>query len=192
MGLNTKQQLFVYEYLKCFNATRAALAAGYSEKTSYSYGNQLLKNIEVSRAIEVFMQENAMSAAEVVHHLTTIARGDMDELIDTHGNLDMVEARRYGKTNLIKRVKQRSISTEDSDIHEAEIEPYDRLKALELLAKYHNLTVTTRQEDWRTDAITYIKSGELHYEPLVERVGEDLATELFRLAQVPIVSKDAG
>lgn len=186
MALTNKQQLFVYEYLKCFNATRAAIAAGYTERSAYNQGCRLMKKDEVARAIEQFMRENAMSAAEVVHHLTIIARGDMDELIDDNGNLDMHEARSFGRTNLIKRVRQRSITTEDSDIHEAEIEPYDRLKALELLAKYHNLTTTTRVEIWREQAITDIRNGAIDYAVLVEEFDSDFATELFTAAGVPI------
>jgi phage terminase small subunit len=185
-SLTNKQQLFIYEYLKCFNATRAAIAAGYSEQTARQQGSRLLSNVDIARAIEAFMQENAMSAAEVIHHLTQIARGDMDELIDDKGNLDIYEARQHGSTNLIKRIRQRSITTEQSDIHEAEIEPYDRLKALELLAKYRNLTTTTRIEDWRSDAIADIQAQKIAFEPLADELGEDLASELFALAGVPI------
>jgi len=184
--LTDKQQLFVYEYLKCFNATRAAIAAGYSEKSAHVQGCRLLKNANVSRALESFMDEHAMSASEVIYHLTQIARGDMDELIDHNGNLDMVEARSLGKTNLIKKVRQRSITTEQSDIHEAEIEPYDRLKALEILAKYRNLTTTTRIEDWRSDAIADIRNGEIDYVVLAEEFSSDLATELFAAAGVSV------
>ena len=186
MGLTNKQQLFVYEYLKCFNATRAAIAAGYSEKTAYSIGQRLLKNVEVSRALEDFMRESAMSAHEVIHHLTMIARGDMDELIDSKGNLDIYEARSHGSTSLIKKIRQRSITTEQSDITEAEIEPYDRLKALDLLAKYHMLTTTTRVEDWRSDAISDIREGKIDYAILMDEFGVDLATQLFAAAGVPV------
>lgn len=38
MSLNAKQRLFVAEYLLDGNATRAAIAAGYSERTAYSIG----------------------------------------------------------------------------------------------------------------------------------------------------------
>jgi len=186
MALSAKQELFVYEYLKCFNATRAAIAAGYSERSAYNQGSRLMKNDDVTRAIEQFMQANAMSATEVIHHLTQIARGDMDELMDDKGNLDIYEARQHGATNLIKRVRQRSIVTEDSDIHEAEIEPYDRLKALELLAKYHHLTTTTRVEIWREQAIADIRNGAIDYAILAEEFDSDLATELFAAAGVPI------
>ncbi|MBM0064941.1 terminase small subunit [Alkalicoccobacillus gibsonii] len=50
--LNVKQELFVNEYLQCFNATRAAVAAGYSEKTARSQGQRLLTNVDVKKKID--------------------------------------------------------------------------------------------------------------------------------------------
>jgi phage terminase small subunit len=47
-----KKLLFVEEYLVDLNATQAAIRAGYSEKTAYSQGQRLLKNVEVAAAIE--------------------------------------------------------------------------------------------------------------------------------------------
>ena len=52
-----KQQLFILEYLKDFNATRSALEAGYSKKTAYSIGNELLKNPEIQEAIASAMKQ---------------------------------------------------------------------------------------------------------------------------------------
>lgn len=52
-----KQQIFILEYLKDCNATRAAQAAGYSSRTAYSIGQRLLKNVEVSQAIDAAMTE---------------------------------------------------------------------------------------------------------------------------------------
>ncbi|MBX0319764.1 terminase small subunit [Shouchella clausii] len=49
--LNQKQELFVQEYLQCFNATKAAIAAGYSEKTARSQGQRLLTNVDVKKKI---------------------------------------------------------------------------------------------------------------------------------------------
>lgn len=42
-----KYQIFVLAYVNTFNATQAAISAGYSKKTAYSQGNRLLKNDEV-------------------------------------------------------------------------------------------------------------------------------------------------
>ena len=42
-----KQEIFILEYQKDFNATQAAIRAGYSAKTAYSIGQRLLKNVEI-------------------------------------------------------------------------------------------------------------------------------------------------
>ena len=48
--LRPQVMLFVTEYIKNGgNATQAAIAAGYSEKTAYSQASRLLKNVEVQR-----------------------------------------------------------------------------------------------------------------------------------------------
>lgn len=49
--LNPKQQRFVQEYLIDFNATQAAIRAGYSEKSAKLIGHQLLNNTKLSKAI---------------------------------------------------------------------------------------------------------------------------------------------
>lgn len=46
--LTDKQRAFVLEYLKDKNATRAAIAAGYSAKSAYSIGSELLRKPEVA------------------------------------------------------------------------------------------------------------------------------------------------
>ncbi len=50
--VNARQQRFVEEYLIDLNATQAAIRAGYSERTSYSQGQRLLKNVEIQSAIQ--------------------------------------------------------------------------------------------------------------------------------------------
>lgn len=47
MSLNTKQMKFAMEYVKCQNASQAAIRAGYSEKTAGQIGSRLLKNVEI-------------------------------------------------------------------------------------------------------------------------------------------------
>lgn len=50
--MTNKQQLFIQHYLCSLNATEAAKLAGYSAKTAYSIGAELLKNPEIQKAIE--------------------------------------------------------------------------------------------------------------------------------------------
>lgn len=49
--LTPKQQAFVDEYLIDFNATRAAIKAGYSEKTAKEIGAQNLTKLNIQQAI---------------------------------------------------------------------------------------------------------------------------------------------
>ena len=162
MALNGRQELFIVEYLKCLNATKAAIAAGYSEKSAAETGCELLKNPKVASRIREHFDNYAMSAAEVLANLAEIARGDVSDVVDHNGNLDMAAARRAKKTNLIRKIRQRSVTTEESDIAETEIEMHDRLRALELLGKHHKL-FTDKQEITGADGsaltvnVTYAK-----------------------------------
>lgn len=49
--LTTKQQLFIVEYLKDFNASRAARDAGYSEDSAEVIGSENLKKPYIKKAI---------------------------------------------------------------------------------------------------------------------------------------------
>ena len=55
--ITPKQKKFADFYIECGNATEAAKRAGYSEKTAYSIGQRLLKNVEVSAYIAKRQQE---------------------------------------------------------------------------------------------------------------------------------------
>lgn len=138
--LTAKQEMFVsYYFLYGCNATKAAKAAGYGEEYAHSQGSRLTKNVKVDAHIRARMTEIAMSADEVLRQLAEIGRADFDDVTDENGNLDLKKAREGGTSRLIKRVKRRSITTEESDISEEEIEMHDRLKALELIGKHHKL-----------------------------------------------------
>lgn len=52
--LTEQKQQFVEEYLKlkCKNATKAAISAGYSEKSAAAQASQLLKNSEVAEYLK--------------------------------------------------------------------------------------------------------------------------------------------
>ena len=63
-GLNAKQAAFVVEYCRDFNATQAAVRAGYSEATAGSIGWELLQKLEIQRAIAACI-EARMARTEV-------------------------------------------------------------------------------------------------------------------------------
>ena len=55
-GLTDKQRLFCLCYIRCFNATKAAIKAGYSAETAYSIGFENLKKPEIKAEIERLKQ----------------------------------------------------------------------------------------------------------------------------------------
>jgi phage terminase small subunit len=50
--LTPKQALFVVEYLKDFNATQAAIRAGYSKQTARQIASELLSNPDIDRIVK--------------------------------------------------------------------------------------------------------------------------------------------
>lgn len=117
--MTKKQQRFCEEYLIDLNATQAAIRAGYSAKTAYSLGNELLKKPEIKKYIEEQLEalkcEKIASAKEVLEYLTAVMRGEQSEQVPlmTGG----------GTQKLVQK----------------EIGAKDRLKAAELLGKRYAL-----------------------------------------------------
>jgi len=75
--MNTRQDIFVSEYLKSGNATEAAINAGYSKKTAYSIGQRLLKNVEINQKImkyrEKISQEAELKVCDIVLEIRELA-----------------------------------------------------------------------------------------------------------------------
>jgi phage terminase small subunit len=154
--LTTKQRVFVERYLQNgFNATEAARYAGYSEKTAYSIGQENLKKPEIESIIQARLDQEAMSANEVLHRLAEHARATADDFLtiervkrirppDNEGDqgeeyevtiirLDLVRASENGKLHLIKSLKDTKYGIA-VDLHDSQ-------SALALLGKHHKLFV---------------------------------------------------
>ena len=82
MSLNPKQQKFVREYCRCLNATKAAIAAGYSKSTARQQGARLLSNVNISHAIGKLIgaatEKSELSLDFALKELKSIAEANMD------------------------------------------------------------------------------------------------------------------
>lgn len=133
-----RQQVFISEYLKCFNKAEAARRAGYSEKTAREIGRKLLTNVDIKAEIDARLSEIHMSADEALKLLADMGRGDIGDLIDDNGLLDLRVAREKGMTKLLKKIKQKTVTRigktdndDDVEITEIEFEMYDAQAAIE-------------------------------------------------------------
>lgn len=152
---NYRYPLFASAYVdNGFNGTKAAITAGYAEKTAYSQASRLLKNVEVQALISVYMAERVMSKDETAYRLSEHARADMRDMI----GLTMDEIKNHPKAWLIKELSfdvvipkpTRPSSVQDDENEETESLPesfvyVDRIKlhdaqaALNTIARHHGL-----------------------------------------------------
>lgn len=87
--MTPKQQRFIDEYLIDLNATQAAIRAGYSEKTAYSMGSRLLKNVEIQARLHARTEEEESKLiakqVEVRKLLTRMLRGEEMDTVVSEG-----------------------------------------------------------------------------------------------------------
>lgn len=138
MALNNKQQLFVDSYLQCFNATKAALDAGYSDKTARAIGAENLTKPDIAEAISQRLREAAMSADEVLMRLAEHARGEHSKYISQDGYVKIADLVADGKAHLIKEIEEAKDGT-------TKYKFYDAQSALNTLARHHGLLIDRRE-----------------------------------------------
>ena len=151
MALTNKQRAFVSEYLIDFNATQAALRAGYSERTAYSIGQENLNKPEIKSEIEQHLNNLSMTAEEAVLRMSELARGDLSEIFTfvdgvKQPYIDIRKAHENGKLYLVKKFKRDPDGRTEIELHD----PKDALKEiLKVRGAYapekHDHTVTWEQ-----------------------------------------------
>ena len=114
-----KQKRFCDEYLKDLNATQAAVRAGYSPKTAKQIGQRMLTFVDLKSYIddqlELLHNQKTADAQEILEYLTSVMRGE-----HTEQTLQLVG-------DGVQKIT-------DIDVSEKE-----RMKAAEMLGKYHAL-----------------------------------------------------
>ncbi len=137
--LTQKQRLFIEAFIGPANgnAREAARAAGYSgdDNALSQRAFELMRNPKVSELIGVRVEEAVMRANEVLSELSAITKADWQNFLE------------------IRRDK-------DGETVSASLKLSDKIKALELLGKYHKLfserlDLNVQLSDWRTEAQKY-------------------------------------
>jgi phage terminase small subunit len=89
LARQTRRTLFVAEYLVDLNATRAAIAAGYSPRTAGQQGSRLLKNVkvvaEIAAKTKTRIARLGVSADNVLQELARLAFFDPRKLFNPDG-----------------------------------------------------------------------------------------------------------
>jgi phage terminase small subunit len=181
-SLTQKQQRFIEEYLVDANATQAAIRAGYSERTAYSQGQRLLKNVEVRIALEVGRAKMAgrteVTADRVREEQARIGFADIRDLMSwSHDRVtfkpsaDLTPAQAAAIASV--KSKTTTFTREDGTTEqriELELKLHDKGAALDRLAKILGMYVERTQnydfdpDDFTDDGLLRISRGE---DPLI-------------------------
>jgi phage terminase small subunit len=140
-ALNEQHKLFVFHYLKSFNATKAALAAGYSANSVRAQASDLLTRPNIAAAVTEQMDRLGITQERISNAIAEIAFGaDIADLEEVFQGGKLSELRRSGvPTHMIRKMRaiRRKVKDGDdwADVDDVTVESYSRLEALEKLAK---------------------------------------------------------
>lgn len=88
--LSQKRRRFVDEYLVDYNATQAAIRAGYAETSAHTQGGRLLRDERIKKAlneaIDAQQRRTHITADRVLLEIARIATFDPRALFDSDGN----------------------------------------------------------------------------------------------------------
>ncbi|MEK4403455.1 terminase small subunit [Sporosarcina sp. FSL K6-6792] len=84
--LTDRQRLFCIYYIKSFNATMAAIKAGYARNSAHVEGSRLLRNVKVAAEVRRLKgemhQEVFITAMDVLNKYIQIAFADMTDFVE--------------------------------------------------------------------------------------------------------------
>ncbi|MCW5783529.1 MAG: terminase small subunit [Nitrospirales bacterium] len=144
-GMTNKQERFVQEYLIDFNATQAAIRAGYGQRSAYSIGQENLKKPEIQAAIQAkqatIQQRLAVEQEDVVRELIRIGFSNIEDYLqwDSQGNVSVSNFSElsWETKAAVKRFKsQVKIDKAGNRIETFELVLHDKLSALAQLIRY--------------------------------------------------------
>lgn len=134
--LTPRQVRFVNEYIKTLNITQSAIKAGYAPNSAHVTGSRLLRNEKVDEYIksqqDKIMDNSILTAKELLHLLTNAAVGDETETKEV-----VVKRSSFERNPDTQRLNL--VYNEHVELVEVPIKPSDRLKARDMLGKYHSL-----------------------------------------------------
>ena len=144
--MTPKQSRFVQEYLIDLNATRAAIRAGYSERTANEQGAQNLAKLsnEIAAAIAERSKRTEITADRVIKELAVLAFTDFRKAVSWGpGGVRLIPSDELSgdEAAIIAEVSE-TVSKDGGSI---KAKRYDKLKALELLGRHLGLFVERKE-----------------------------------------------
>ena len=168
-NLPERKHRFVKEYIIDLNGTKAAIRAGYSQKTACEQASRLLTDVRVKQAIDAELskhfKELAMSAEEVIAELSKLARANMEDYV-VHENGDISPDLSKCTRDQMAAVQEFTVDTTGGTgdgvrkmILRTKIKLADKHRPAETLARYHKLLIDRVEVTASDEVLAAIAEG---------------------------------
>ena len=148
MKLTPKQMRFVDEYMIDFNATQAAIRAGYKEKTAHVIGAENLRKPkiaeEIARRQKDLQRRTEVTQERVVTELARIAFANIADYIHVEtqtrtkddGTEVTYQTVMFSETQELSADQRAALAVVKQSVNGFELKLHDKIKALELLGRH--------------------------------------------------------
>jgi len=146
--LNDNQLAFCQYYIQDFNATQAAIKAGYSAKTAKSIASTLLTKINIQAQVNKFVNERKVrtqiDSDTVLLELLKIAKSDIRRVLDDNCGIKKISDIDDDTAACISSIEVDEIQDFDRGDKvfigfSKKVKLWDKMKALDLLGKHLRL-----------------------------------------------------
>jgi phage terminase small subunit len=149
------QRLFIEAYLISKNATKAAIAAGFSERSANNQGTRLMANdairAEIEARLAATLDRHAITADRIIRELALIAFGNIGDFVSVQDDgslvVDFGTATREHIASLKSiEIDERTIDGAAARVRRVKINMSDKRQALMDLAKIARMLPADRLE----------------------------------------------
>ena len=140
--LTPKKRLFCQEYLKDLNGRKAAIRAGYSERSAQVTASRLMNEVAVSQHIDELMGDRSarvlVTADMLLRELAMLSLSDMTFYrINDDGYVELEDGAPDFAMRCIKKIRRRvRFDDEGNKTIETEFELWDKVSAIRMAGKH--------------------------------------------------------
>lgn len=184
MKLTAKQKRFVDEYLVDFNATQAAIRAGYKANTAHVIGAENLRKPkiaeEIARRQKDLQRRTEVSQDRVIRELARIAFADASDyvrvttetVVPEDGDPFEMQTVKIKDTDGLSDDQRAAIAGIKQGANGIEIKLYDKTRAIELLGRHIGLFTDKLEVKGAIDIASVLSEARERVRNRGEPVGE--------------------
>lgn len=157
--LTAKQRQFCLEYIVDFNATEAAIRAGYSAKTATAAAARMLTIVNIASEIQKNIAERRertkIEADRVLQEMAAIGFSNIKKVASWAANgVTIIDSEDISDdvARAVAQVTERTTSSQYSSSTTINVKMHDKCKALDMMAKHLGMYQETKKDEGAKEA----------------------------------------